>query len=249
MARIERLKAGDTVVEMLGAHTDRNYFSTHAPELHVQMFGAGAVQYQTNAVWMFRGERVGNLSGQVPINMEQVPDPGIELSGFADALVAGAPAGSVVPALAANTYDFDVTIDGGALQTLSIVVAPTDDYATIAALMSAQVAGGSVAFVSGAFQVTSANAGGSSVVVAAGTAGSGGGDLFAAITAQAAGNPAVTFPAPTAGTGNWVIVGPAITAALGLTIISLAALTEINFIRAIVATEGDGYAATATHWD
>jgi len=248
MARIERLKAGDTVVEMLGAHTDRNYFSTHAPELHVQMFGAGAVQYQTNAVWMFRGERSGSISNQVPINMEQVQDPGVELSAFADALVAGAPTGSVMPALTANTYDFNVTIDGNA-QVLSIVVAPTDTYDAIAALMSAQVSGGSVAFTSSAFRVTSANAGGSTAVIAVGTAGSAGGDLFAAITAQAAGSPAVSFPAPTAGTGNWVIVGPAITAALGLTIISLAALTEINFIRAIVATEGDGYAATATHWD
>ena len=124
MARIERLKAGDTVVEMLGAHTDRNYFSTHAPELHVQMFGAGAVQYQTNAVWMFRGERVGNLSGQVPINMEQIPNP-----------------------------------------------------------------------------------------------------------------------------TSWAPVGPVITAASGLVIIPLVALTEINFIRAIVTVPGDGNLATATHWD
>ncbi len=243
MARIERLKAGDTVVEMLGAHTDRNYFSTHAPELHVQMFGAGAVQYQTNSVWMFRGERVGNLSGQVPINMEQIPDPGIEVSGFAEAALAGAPAGSVVAGLAANTYDFDVTIDGGALQTLSIILVGGETYDAIAALMNAQVSGGSIEYVSGAFRVTSANSGGSSATIAAGTAGSGGGDLFAALT------PVVSFPAPTAGTGNWVIVGPAITAALGLTIIGLTALPEINFIRAIVATEGDGNAATATHWD
>lgn len=249
MARIERLKVGDTVVEMLGAHIDRNYFSTHGPEMHVQMFGPGSVQYQTNDEWMFRGERAGNLSGQVPINMEQVADPGIEVSGFADAAVAAAPAGSVVPALIANPYDFDVTIDGGALQALSITVAPTDDYDAIAALMSAQVAGGSVVFVGGAFQVTSATTGGSSVIVAAGTAGSTGGDLFAAITAQAVGNPAVTFPAPTAGTGNWIPVGAPITAALGLTIISLTALPEINFIRAIVLTEGDGNLATATHWE
>lgn len=125
MARIERLKVGDTVVEMLGPHTDRNYFSGHGPELHVQMFGAGSVKYQTNILWMFRGERTGNLSNQVPINMEQVPDP----------------------------------------------------------------------------------------------------------------------------TGWLDIVGGTIVAADGLTILAVPAQTEINFIRAIVVTEGDGYAATATHWD
>lgn len=251
MARIERLKVGNTVVEMLGAHTDRNYFSTHAPELHVQMFGSGSVRYQTNDAYMFRGERFGS-PGQVPINLEQIPDGGNEASGFADAVVAGPPAGSVVPALAAAAYDFDVTLDGGTLQTLSIAVVPTDDYDAIAALMSAQVTGGgSVVFVGGAFRVTSITTGiSSTVVVAAGTAGSGGGDLFAAITAQAAGNPTVTFPVPTAGTGNWINIGTdPLTAADGLVVIPLTALAEINFIRAIVVVEGTGYLATATHWD
>jgi len=124
MARIERLKVGDTVVEMLGAHIDRNYFSSHGPEMHVQMFGPGSVQYQVNALWMFRGERAGNISGQVPINMERVADP----SGWAD-------------------------------------------------------------------------------------------------------------------------VGAVITAASGEVMIGLIALPEINFIRAIIVTEGDGNLATATHWE
>ncbi len=76
MARIEKLEVGDTVVEMLGPHTGRNYFSTtHVPELHVQMFGAGSVQYQVNVVWMFRGERSNSASNQIPINFERVPDP------------------------------------------------------------------------------------------------------------------------------------------------------------------------------
>ena len=250
MARLKRLVAGDRIVEFLGPHTDRNYFSGHAPELHVQLFSSGSVQYQTNDAYMFRGERVANLSGQVPINHEQVPD-GADVIGFADAAVAGVPAGSVVPALVANVYDFDVTIDGGALQVLSITVSPTDTYGTIAALMSAQVTGGSVSFSGGSFHVTSTLPGNSStVVVAAGTAGSAGGDLFAAITAQAAGNPAVTFPAPTAGTSNWIDIGPVpLTAAAGLVVIPLIALPEINFIRAIVTVAGDGYLTTATHWD
>ena len=77
MARLERLVAGDKVFEILGPHTDRNYFSSHLPELHVQMFGTGTVQYQINEEYMFRGERAANLSGQVPINHEQIPDPGL----------------------------------------------------------------------------------------------------------------------------------------------------------------------------
>ncbi len=124
MARIEKLKVGDTIVEMLGPHTDRNYFSGGVVELHVQLFGAGSVQYQFNEDWMFRGERSGSTSGQVPINMERVPDP----TGW--------------------------TNIGGGL----------------------------------------------------------------------------------------IIVGPQVT-------ITLAPFTELNFIRAIVVTTGNGYLATATHWD
>jgi len=145
-----------------------------------------------------------------------------QVSGFAEASIAGAPLGTVVPGIAASTFDFDVTIDGGSLQQLSITT-PTalEDYNAIAALMSAQVVGGAVGFVSGAFFVTSTSTGNSStVVVAAGTAGSGGGDLFAAITAAAAGNPAITFPTPTAGTastenGIYVVTTAGATGAMG----------------------------------
>ena len=145
----------------------------------------------------------GLTAGAIAIGDRILVKSQTEISGYADAAVAGAPAGSVVPALSAATYDFDATVDGGALQQLSVTVAATDDYDAIAALMSAQVVGGSVAFVGGSFRVTSATTGSSStVVVAAGTAGSGGGDLFAAITAQASGNPAVTFPTPSAGTAS-----------------------------------------------
>ncbi len=91
MARIERLKVGDTVVEMLGPHTDRNYFSGHQPELHVQMFGSGSVQYQVNQLWMFRGERSNSPSGQVPINMERVPDPAGWTTDIGGVISAGIP--------------------------------------------------------------------------------------------------------------------------------------------------------------
>jgi len=75
MARLETLKAGDTIIEMLGAQTDRNYFSGGPVELHVQLFGSGSVQYQINNAFIFRGERAGSISGQVPINTEKVADP------------------------------------------------------------------------------------------------------------------------------------------------------------------------------
>lgn len=120
--------------------------------------------------------------------------------GTASAAVATAPAGTVVPGIAANTYDFDVTIDGGALQKLHITTVGGESYNAIAALMNAvPVAGASVAYVAGAFVVTSASTGvTSTAVVAAGTFGSAGGNLFAAI-ATASGH-AVTFPAPVNGT-------------------------------------------------
>ncbi len=124
-----------------------------------------------------------------------------EVSGFADAAISGSPAGSTVSLLAASTYDFDVTIDGGALQQLSITTTASSDYDAIAALMNTAVSGGSVAFVSGAFRVTSATTGNTStVVVAAGTAGSGGGDLFTAI--DTADTVTTTFPTPTEGTAS-----------------------------------------------
>ncbi len=122
-----------------------------------------------------------------------------DTAGFADAAISGAPAGSVVPGIAAATYDFDVTIDGGGLQQNTITTAGGEDYDAIAALMSTAVTGGSVAFVGGSFRVTSATTGtGSAATVAAGTLGSGGGDLFAAIDTAA--TVTTTFPTPTGGT-------------------------------------------------
>jgi hypothetical protein len=121
-----------------------------------------------------------------------------DTAGFADAAISGAPAGSVVPGIAAATYDFDVTIDGGGLQQNTIITAGGEDYDAIAALMSTAVTGGSVAFVAGSFRITSATTGiSSAATVAAGTLGSGGGDLFAAIDTAA--TVTTTFPAPTGG--------------------------------------------------
>ncbi len=120
-------------------------------------------------------------------------------SGNAHASIAGAPAGTVVPGVATQNWEVDVTIDGGSLQQLAIAVNILDDYDTIAATLSTAITGGTCAFVSGDFVVTSTLTGiESTVIVAAGTLGVTS-DLFAAITAAAAGNPAITFPAPTAG--------------------------------------------------
>lgn len=100
--------------------------------------------------------------------------------------------GSTVPGIAAQTYDLDVTIDGGGLNQLTLVINLTDTWDIIVTgLQSAlRVATGStetISILGGEVRVTSATTGTSStVLVAAGTAGSGGGDLLAAIDAQIA---------------------------------------------------------------
>lgn len=116
--------------------------------------------------------------------------------GTASASIAGTPAGTVVPGVATQNWEVDVTIDGGTLQQLAIAVNIADDYDTIAATLSAAITGGTCAFVAGEFVVTSTTTGiTSTAIVAAGTLGTTS-DLFAAITAAAAGNPAITFPTP-----------------------------------------------------
>lgn len=100
--------------------------------------------------------------------------------------------GSTIPAITAATYDLDVTIDGGGLNQLTFVIAATESWDTIvAAIQTAlQTATGStetVSILAGKIRVTSATTGASSVVlIAAGTAGSGGGDILAAIDTQVA---------------------------------------------------------------
>ena len=104
----------------------------------------------------------------------------------------GAFTGATVPAIASATYDLDVTIDGGGLNQLAVALLNTDDWDGIAAkiqtaLRTATGSTETVAIVAGKIQITSATAGSTStVLIAAGTAGSGGGDLLAAITALGA---------------------------------------------------------------
>lgn len=100
--------------------------------------------------------------------------------------------GSTVPAITANTYDLDATIDGGGLNQLSFAIAVTDTWDTIVtaiqtALQTATGSTETVVIIGGDIRVTSATTGAaSSVLIAAGTAGSGGGDVIAAITTQVA---------------------------------------------------------------
>ncbi len=98
--------------------------------------------------------------------------------------------GATVPAIGAQTYDLDVTIDGGGLNQLAFAITVLDTWDTIIAAIEAalQVATGStetVTIESGRIKITSATTGAaSSVLIAAGTAGSGGGDLLAYIDAS-----------------------------------------------------------------
>ena len=175
-------------------------------------------------------------------------------AGFADA-TNGSIVGATASAIGAATYDFDVTIDGGGLQALSVVLTGGETYSAIAGLMSAAVAGGTVAYddPAFAFRVTSGTTGaGSAATVAAGTAGSGGGDLFAAL--DAADTVTHTFPAPTAG-----IAAPTDPAPGGLTAIT--ATIAVNDTAADVgaalrlaitgnvdfSTEGGGATCDVTH--
>lgn len=102
--------------------------------------------------------------------------------------------GTTVPAIATQSdYELDITVDGGSvtkLATISINIA--DDWDDIAAaiqtaLRAATSSTETVAIVDGKIKITSAtNGSSSSIVIAAGTAGTGSGDLLAVITALGA---------------------------------------------------------------
>lgn len=154
----------------------------------------------------------GSTAGSQIVTIDPVFVDGAAASGLADDVAATSGTDSVtfsvVPAttlLAAGTYEFDVTIDGGALQQLSIVTAGGEAYAALAVLMDAQVVGGSVTFNTNTFTVTSDTTGvTSTVVLAAGTSANTGVDLFAAL--QTADTTVATFNAAVAGTNVVVTI-------------------------------------------
>jgi len=115
--------------------------------------------------------------------------------------------GATVPAIASATYDLDVTIDGGGLNQLAVAILVTDDWDTIAAAIQSalQTATGNAdlaVIIGGKMLVTSNSIGATStVLIAAGTAGSGGGDLLAYIDASVA-NMTVTIEAAVPGSDD-----------------------------------------------
>lgn len=128
----------------------------------------------------------GSTAGSQVVTVDPVFASGAAATGLADDVAATAGTDSVtftgtIPAttaLAAGTYGVAVTIDGGTTQQLSIVTTGGETYTALAALMDAQVVGGSVAFDTNTFTVTSDSTGvTSTVVLAAGTTN----DLFAAV--------------------------------------------------------------------
>jgi hypothetical protein len=111
---------------------------------------------------------------------------------------------ATVPGITSATYDLDITIDGGSNLQLAIALLDTDTWAQIAgkiqvALRAADGAKLHTVAINGNFiRVTSVSTGTSStVLIAAGTAGSGGGDLLTAIDAISGYTP--TLPTPVAG--------------------------------------------------
>lgn len=81
MARLNGLIANNTVVEIRGPQTGRNYFTdgTHSvsitPEIEVQVHGTGVVKVQTNISHILVGERASNIGSQGAINTEKEADP------------------------------------------------------------------------------------------------------------------------------------------------------------------------------
>lgn len=100
--------------------------------------------------------------------------------------------GATPSGLAAATYDLDVTINGALLHQLAITLAGTEDWDAVAAaiqvaLRAATGSNETVAVVAGVIKISSITYGTTStVLIAAGTAGSGGGDILTAISALGA---------------------------------------------------------------
>lgn len=95
--------------------------------------------------------------------------------------------GATVPAISAEDYDLDVSADSVVVRQLSVAITAADDWDTIAAalqvaLRAATSGSETVVIVGGEILMKSASQGaGSSIRIVAGTAGSAGGDLLAAI--------------------------------------------------------------------
>lgn len=113
--------------------------------------------------------------------------------------------GATVPAVATNSYDLDIAIDGSDWYQLTIAVVVTQDWDTIAAtiqtaLRAATSSTETVAISGGKVLVSSVTTGlTSDVRIRPGTAGNAGGDLIIAITDQVT-SMTVTIDVPVDGT-------------------------------------------------
>lgn len=144
-----------------------------------------AISHPTEAAWIVANGIPSDLDLWYDTTSDQLKQYFGVTAGYQNVVVFLATLGTFVTALPADTYDFDVTIDGGPLQQLSITTVGGETYTAIAALMSAVIVGGSVAYSDtlSAFVITSSTSGvTSTMLVTAGTFGSTGGDLFAALT-------------------------------------------------------------------
>lgn len=133
---------------------------------------------------------------QRPITVSLEVEAGdLDTSGYAtisNTGSAGAFVGATVPAITTSVgtgYELDVTIDGTPYKLATITITDTDDWATIvasiqSALQTATSSTETVAIVDGKIKVSSVTDGATStVLIAAGTAGTGDGDLLAVIEA------------------------------------------------------------------
>lgn len=101
--------------------------------------------------------------------------------------------GATVPAITTQTdYELDVTVDGVTYQLATIAIANTDDWDSICTAIQTSLQGATsstetCAIVNGSIRVSSVTNGvGSAIIIAAGTAGTGSGDLLAVIDALGA---------------------------------------------------------------
>lgn len=123
--------------------------------------------------------------------------------------------GATVAGISAEDYDLDVKADTTATRQLVVSLTATDDWNTIAAALQValRLETGStetVTIAGGQILVTSAKQGtGSAIRISAGTAGSGGGDLLAAIDALVGYATTVEDPADGSTTASGATIGAA----------------------------------------
>lgn len=205
-------------------------------------------------------------NGVVFVEEDVVKDDTVRIRHTAKAAAAGTGAlsstsitfvGATVPALADNSYDIDIAIDGGAFLALTIAILDTHTWTVIAAtiqtaLRAATSSTETVAISGGLILVTSVTTGlTSDVRIRPGTAGNAGGDLIIATEDQVTGMD-VTIDVPVDGTA-FIASGFATTAEAGKTAVLTGAkwiqdskvVDETESIRAAVLDVNGPFTITA----